>query len=100
MALIPARSALAFVIVSSHSACGSESATIPPPVCTNALAARDDSGSNGDIQANRPVEAEVADGAGVDAADCRLELVNDLHGANLRSAGDRAARETWCGGYR
>ena len=34
--MIPASRARALVMVSSHSACGSESATIPPPVWTYA----------------------------------------------------------------
>ena len=35
----------------------------------------------------------IADGAGIYAASVRLKLVDDLHGANFRCAGDNAWRE-------
>ena len=38
-------------------------------------------------------EAEVADDAAVEAAPGRLELLDDLHGAHLRGAGQGAGRE-------
>ena len=40
-----------------------------------------------------PVVAEEADGAAVGAAAGGLEFFDDLHGADLRSAGDAAAGE-------
>src|SRR5262249_59672985 len=57
------------------------------------LAAGDDGGA--DRQAELQIAAWVheAEGAGVDAARRGLELGDDLHGAYLRGAGDRAARE-------
>ncbi len=36
---------------------------------------------------------EVEQAAAVDAASARFQFVDDLHGANLRRAGDRAAGE-------
>src|SRR3954470_972043 len=45
-----------------------------------------------DATIQRPVEPEIADGAGVTTALIRLELVDDLHRPDLWSAGDRAGR--------
>src|SRR5438067_4971903 len=57
------------------------------------LAAFDDRGADGDRDIHVAVEAEITDGAAVDAALHRLELIDELHRAHLRCAGDRARRK-------
>src|SRR5512143_1743970 len=56
---------------------------------------RDQSGPDRDAQMHRAVAAEITDGPRVHMADNRLTCVNDLHGADLRAAGDRSR---WKGG--
>src|SRR5690606_1349073 len=46
-----------------------------------------------DVQVHVAVEADVTDTPAIDAAALRLERLDDLHRANLRRAGDRAAGE-------
>src|SRR5688572_1054018 len=46
-----------------------------------------------DVDVHAAVEAEVADGPAIDAAPLRLELLDDLHRAQLGRARDRAAGE-------
>ena len=53
-----------------------------------------------DAEVHHAVEAEVADRAGVDAARLVLEVVDDLHRAQLRRAGHRAAGEAGPGAAR
>ena len=53
----------------------------------------DDGGADGDGGVHVAVPGQVADGAGVDAALDRLQLVDDLHGADLGRAGDGAGGE-------
>ena len=64
---------------------------MPPPARIDGDAVLHDQGADGDVGAQRPVIAEMHDRAAIDAARLRLELVDDLHGADLRRAGDRAA---------
>lgn len=52
-----------------------------------------DGGADGDVPLAAAVEAEPADGAGVEAAGVGLKLGDDLAGAFFGSAGDAAARE-------
>ncbi len=43
-------------------------------------------GAQGDAGVAVSIEAEVADGAGIDAAFAFLELIDDLHGADFRAS--------------
>ena len=52
-----------------------------------------DEGANGDARVHLAIEREVAHGPAVDAAPFTLQLLNDLHGAHLGRAGERAGRE-------
>ena len=52
-------------------------------------------GAQGDAHIHVAAKVHVADGSRVKAAFLRLELVDDLHGAQLRRTADRAGRE--CG---
>ena len=52
--------------------------------------ALEDQGPQGDAGVHVAGEVDVADGAGVGPALGRLDLVDDLHGPDLGSAGDRA----------
>src|SRR5207253_8837323 len=52
-----------------------------------------DDRSNGDVEVRRPVESEIPDAPGVDAALHAFELVDDLHRPDLRGARDGAPRE-------
>ena len=84
---------LILVRLSSYSAAGLERAVMPPPPCTRADAVAELRGADGDVEVRAAVEADVADGAAVDAARGLLDLRDDLHGADLGRAGDRAAGE-------
>src|SRR5690606_19508279 len=53
----------------------------------------DDGGADGDGGIHVAVPGQVADRTRVDAALDRLQFVDDLHGADLRRAADRAGRE-------
>ena len=57
------------------------------------FAALEQDGAEGDAGVVVAVEPEVADGPGVGAAFAFLEFVEDLHGADLRGAGDGAGGE-------
>ena len=50
-------------------------------------------GADDDAGVQIAIVAEIADGAGVKAALLRFQLADDLHGANLRRAGNRAGGE-------
>ena len=50
-------------------------------------------GADGDAGVHPAMHADIADAAAVAIAPVRLELFDDLHGADLRRAGDRAARK-------
>ena len=52
-----------------------------------------DEGADGDVELGFAIEAEVADGSGVEATGGGLEFGDDLGGAFFRSAGDGAAGE-------
>ncbi len=86
-------SARALSRVSSYSAAGFESATMPAPAWTRAPAVADRDRADGDAEVQVAGEVDVADRAGVDVAPRRLELREDLHRADLRRARDRAGRE-------
>src|SRR5690606_6622357 len=47
--------------------------------------------ADGDIQVHLPLAADIADAAAIQAAADWLQLLDDLHGADFRCAGDRAA---------
>src|SRR5438874_13131513 len=49
--------------------------------------------ADGNVKGTGPAASEIADGARVEAATGRLELVDQLHGADLGRAGDRTAGE-------
>src|SRR5579862_1245183 len=55
---------------------------------------RKNGGADGDVELALAVESEIADGPRIKAARGLLDLRDDLAGAFLRGAGDRAARET------
>ena len=57
------------------------------------LAVAEHDRSDRDVGVHRAVEAEIADRPAIDAARHPLDLGDDLHGAQLRGAGDRAARK-------
>ena len=86
-------SARALSRVSSYSAAGFESATIPAPAWTRARPFLHRDGPNRDAEIEVAREVDVADGAGVDVAARRLELRQDLHRADLRRARHRAGRK-------
>ena len=56
-------------------------------------ARRELEGADRDVELEARDRGAVADRAGVDLARRRLQLVDDLEGAHLRGAGDRAGRE-------
>ena len=80
-----------FTSVSSNSASGSESATIAAAHLKAGAIAFNQDRPDRDVECARSAAAEVADRTGVEAAPVRLELVDDLHGADLGGTGDRAA---------
>src|SRR4051794_35842042 len=51
-------------------------------------------GSEGDAGVCKAIEAEIAHGAGIDAAFALLELIDDLHRADLWRAADGTGRES------
>ncbi len=53
--------------------------------------ALDRDGADRDVEAGRAVRREMADGAAIQAARALLQFADDLHRADLRRAGDRAA---------
>src|SRR6478609_3512454 len=57
------------------------------------FAVLEDDGAEGNAGVAVAVEAEVADGAGVDAAFAFFEAVDDLHGADFGGAADGAGGE-------
>src|SRR5215471_20084361 len=57
------------------------------------LAVLDDGGAQHDAGVHAAVAREIAGGATVQVAALGLELVDDLHGAHLGSAGERAGGE-------
>src|SRR5687767_12605510 len=56
-------------------------------------AARVDQRADRDVQVHAAVEADVADGPAINPAALRLQLLDDLHRAQLGRPGDRSARE-------
>ena len=64
---------------------------MPPPARTEATPSSTTSVRMAMLLTQRAVEAEMQDRAAIDAARLRLQLVDDLHRADLRGAGDRAA---------
>ena len=58
-----------------------------------ARAAGEHHGADRHVELGVAGRRDMADGAGIDAARTRLELADDLHGAHLGRAGDRAAGE-------
>jgi len=56
----------------------------------------DQHGADNDAGVQIAGEIQVEHRAAVKAAPCGLELVDDLHGAHLGSAGQCAGRETRC----
>src|SRR5690349_12490716 len=72
---------------SSNSESAFESATMPLPMPISPLSAASTTVRMATLNCASP------DGAGIDAARIRLELVDDLHGADLGRAGYRAAWE-------
>src|SRR5689334_8989616 len=57
------------------------------------LAVLDDGGAQHDAGVHAAIAREIADGAGIEVAALGLELVDDLHGAHLRRARERAGGE-------
>src|SRR5207253_1003733 len=64
------------------------------------LAVLPDDGAQGDASVHVAGEVDVADGAAVGSAARRLDLVDDLHGADLGRAADGADRETHAEGVK
>src|SRR3990167_5452336 len=58
----------------------------------------DDRSAEHDAGVHRPIGREIADAAGVDAALLDLQLVDDLHRADLWRARHRACRKARCEG--
>ena len=52
-----------------------------------------DQGTDGDGRIHMATHIDVAEATAVGAASIRLQFVDDLHGANLGGAGDRATGE-------
>ncbi len=86
-------SALALIRLSSYSASGSESQVMPPPTCRYALPFLISIVPDSDIEVHGPVETKIPDGAGIDPPLGWLQLVDDLHGPNLRRTRDRPTGE-------
>ena len=78
---------------SRSSACGSESATIPPPQPSQARPPRDLERADGDVELQPRVRAREADRARVGLALGALEVGDHLQRLDLRRARDRAGRE-------
>ena len=74
-------------------AAGSESATIPPPACRYAFLPCISNRANADAGVQIAREIRIQHRSAVDAAACGLQFFDDLHGANLRRAAERARRE-------
>ena len=83
----------AFATVSSHSAAGSLFQVIPPPTWRREPAPVGDEGPDQDARLHRAVRPDPAERTRVRAAPDRFEPLEDLHRPDLRSAGDRPARE-------
>ena len=66
---------------------------MPPPARIEATPSSTTSVRMAMLRAQRAVVAEMHDRAAIDPARLRLQLVDDLHRADLRGAGDRAAGE-------
>ena len=82
--------------LSWYSSSSLESATMPPPAQKRTSPRDMHERADGDVEIHVAVEPDIADRPAVDAAALRLELFDDLHRAQLRRAGDGAARETAC----
>ena len=66
---------------------------MPAPAWSVALPARRSERADRDAEVEVAAQVDVAEGPAVEPAAARLELVDDLHGADLRRAGERARRE-------
>ena len=96
--IVPARAtarsgADALFTDSSYSVAGTESATIPAPACTYAVAVDDHRGADRDRHVEVAVHVEVADDAAVHPAPRRLQRVDQLHRPRLRRPGQGAGGE-------
>ena len=50
-------------------------------------------GADGDVEDGCPIRGEITDGTGIHATPVFFQLVDDLHGSDLRCPGDGAAGE-------
>ena len=66
---------------------------MPAPAWMIGLASLDHDGTDVDADIHVSGEAEIPDRAGVGATARGLQLLDDLHGPDFRSAGDGAGRE-------
>ena len=89
-----ARNPAALASVSSYSAAGFESATMPAPTLKCILSRRANRRADGDAQLAFAVETQIADRAAVRPARNRFQFVNDFHRAEFWRAGDAAAGKT------
>ena len=78
-----------FLVLKLHERVGYDTAAAP---AMDSLAMADQA-ANGDVEVHLTLAAQVADAAAIQAAAHRLQLLDDLHRADLWGAGDGAPGE-------